>query len=34
MKELPCAEEIYDFDTEELERVLTEINTCLMSGSG
>lgn len=32
MKELPYIEEIYDFETEQLERLLHEINQCLESG--
>ena len=32
MKELPYLEEIYDFETEQLERILVEINEALMSG--
>ena len=31
MKELPYIEEIYDFETEQLERLLVEINDCLNS---
>ena len=32
MKELPCLEEIYDFETGQLEIILEEINNDLMSG--
>jgi len=33
MKELPCLEEIYDFETDQLESILNEIDNALMSGS-
>ena len=32
MKELPCLEEIYDFETEQLEQVLTDIDRLLDPG--
>lgn len=32
MKELPCLEEIYDFETEQLESVLDEIDQMIGPG--
>ncbi len=32
MKELPCLEEIYDFETEQLESVLNEIDQMIGPG--
>jgi hypothetical protein len=32
MKELPYLEEIYDFETEQLESILNEINVILVPG--
>jgi hypothetical protein len=33
IKELPCLEEIYDFETEQLETLMNELDNALIQGS-
>ena len=33
MKQLPCLEEIYDLETDQLEQILAEIDQTLLAGA-